>query len=74
VIDQVLAEAKLEAEDPEMDESVPEPPSKSLIRQLQRAIRLSESDKVQYPFDCVLFGHSNCNPFAGHQILFSFKT
>ena len=48
VIDQVLAEAKLETGDPEteMDDSIPEPPSKSLIRQLQRAIRISESDKV----------------------------
>jgi hypothetical protein len=66
VVERVMAEAALEEdeEDEGMDESIPAPPSKSLVRQLQRAIRLSESDKVRF----VLFinepGHRSWGPWG----------
>jgi len=66
VVERVMAEAALDEDDEDegMDESIPAPPSKSLVRQLQRAIRLSESDKVRF----VLFinepGHRSWGPWG----------
>jgi len=48
-VERVMAEAALEEDDDEdgLDDRIPAPPSKSLVRQIQRAIRLSESsDRV----------------------------
>jgi hypothetical protein len=48
VCPQAMAEAALpdEAADLGLDDQVPAPPSKDLVRQLQRAMRMSESEKV----------------------------
>ena len=48
-----MAETALEEDDDEddLDDRIPAPPSKSLVRQIQRAIRLSESsDQVSQIF------------------------
>jgi hypothetical protein len=52
-----MAEAALEEDDDddELDDRIPAPPSKSLVRQIQRAIRLSESSDQVSPKYCFAF-------------------
>ena len=56
VVEQVLAEAALDddadEDDVSIDDRIPAPPSKSLVRQIRRAITMSESENVS----CVAFG------------------